>query len=279
MGIRLERKKPRSLLVSFIYQLSRLPLLSAAGKFRLFLDLEWVFERLCHEYSFKHYEPIDHPLRSWAADSLQFAGHSVLDLGCGTGELSFLIAQAARHVTGVDHDAHVIARARTRYQRENLEFVESDALAFLETCGRSFDTLVLSHVLEHLDDPRALLLRLHERFTRVYIEVPDFDRSYLNRCRLDLDLDLVYSDSDHIWEYDRRELAELLQRCGLETIRAEYVLGLQKVWCQTAGAGARNGETTIDVPLAAGSGDASSLRGKSLEGVAETDGTEQRVEG
>ncbi len=54
MGIRIERKKPRHLLASVLYRLLRAPV-SERTKFRLFLDLEWIFNRLSQEQSHKIY--------------------------------------------------------------------------------------------------------------------------------------------------------------------------------------------------------------------------------
>ena len=62
MGIQVPREKPRSLLLSLLYRLLKLPLPSKA-KFKLFLNLEWIFDRLSHEMSFRVYRADNHPVR------------------------------------------------------------------------------------------------------------------------------------------------------------------------------------------------------------------------
>ncbi|WP_293915092.1 class I SAM-dependent methyltransferase [Deinococcus sp.] len=51
----------------------------------------------------------------------------ILDLGCGTGELTAQIAQAAGHVHGIDASAQMIAGAQAKHVRDNLSFEVQDA--------------------------------------------------------------------------------------------------------------------------------------------------------
>ncbi|MSR61043.1 MAG: class I SAM-dependent methyltransferase [Planctomycetes bacterium] len=75
-----------------------------------------------------------------------------LDLGCGTGRN---LAHLGGHGVGIDHNAHSVAAARARgldaYTGE--EFARSPHA----TPGR-FDTLLVAHVLEHLQPAQALAL-------------------------------------------------------------------------------------------------------------------------
>jgi SAM-dependent methyltransferase len=74
-------------------------------------------------------------------------GLRVLELGCGTGRLAIPIAQAGKEVLGVDHDPHMLARARTAWARTSgplggtLELVEADLLTF--QVDRQFDLVIL----------------------------------------------------------------------------------------------------------------------------------------
>lgn len=77
------------------------------------------------------------------------AGLRVVDLACGTGEGTAVLAASASHVVGVDHDVAGIEAARARH--EGLEFVAAAAARFLETRGAEFDAIVL------LDAPNALV--------------------------------------------------------------------------------------------------------------------------
>ncbi len=235
MGLKLSRKKSRSALVTFIYRGQKLLPFSSKFKFKLFLNLEWMFNRLSHEMSFKYYSPSTHPVRQcskqFILDHLD-ENSNVLDLGCNQGDISNIIAEKVKRVVGIDYDKGAIDRAIKRYQRPNLEFQCGEASEYLQKSPERFDALILSHILEHLDDPKAFLNKFKGDFDSIYIELPDYEISYLNFYRRDLRLKLNYTDNDHITEFDRSDMRQLLDECGLEIIREEYRYGLIKIWCR-----------------------------------------------
>jgi SAM-dependent methyltransferase len=58
------------------------------------------------------------------------SGERVLDIGCGCGETSLMLAKAGAHVTGADISAPMLARAKHRAaetKTPNTEFIEADA--------------------------------------------------------------------------------------------------------------------------------------------------------
>lgn len=235
MGIKLNRKKSKLFILSFCYRIHKLIPLSNKKKFRLYLNLEWIFDRLAHEMSFKVYSPEMHPVRTKSKDFIlqKISSESVvLDLGCNLGDIAFIIAEKAKEVVGIDYNSTAIAEANRVYKRENLAFIYGEALEYLERREKKFDTLILSHILEHLDNPGEFLFKFKDYFEWIYIELPDFDKYYLNQYRVDQKLELVYSDSDHVTEFDRYELMELLEKCQIEIVRSEYIYGLQKLWCK-----------------------------------------------
>jgi SAM-dependent methyltransferase len=235
MGIKLSRQKPRNILTSVIYRVQKILPFSHRYKIKLFLDLEWIFERLTHEMSFKNYSPETHPIRQcskkFILDNLDETS-CVLDLGCNLGDISFIVAEKAKKVVGIDYNKTAIEIAKNRYQRQNLEFHHGEAFEFLKGSTEHFDVLILSHILEHLDNPQEFLDKYKSNFNTIYIELPDFERSYLNYYRNDLGVKLIYSDNDHISEFDRDELKTLLNNCKLEIINEEYRYGLIKLWCK-----------------------------------------------
>ena len=89
-------------------------------------------------------------------------GMSVLDLGCGAGDVSLLAARLvgpSGHVTGIDRDLVVIKKARERVRDEgrsaNVEFIHADLLTF--HADRSFDAVVGRYVLFFQADPVAAI--------------------------------------------------------------------------------------------------------------------------
>lgn len=99
---------------------------------------------------------------------------SVLEIGCGNGELLALLrAQTGCEVQGVDPSVVRQTKATT----SRVPIVKS--LDELEP-GKRFELVISSHALEHVVDPGAMLRVLAERVTDdglVYVEVPALELS------------------------------------------------------------------------------------------------------
>jgi len=86
------------------------------------------------------------------------APDSVLDLGCASGLLTnWLCRRGCKDVVGVDLSAPLIEVARKNVPAE---FVVDDAAHYVRTCGRKFDVVFMTDLLEHIEKPAVLdLLR------------------------------------------------------------------------------------------------------------------------
>ncbi len=85
----------------------------------------------------KYQSEMDHNLADSAEAALRLAdarpGERVLDIGCGAGVTSLMLADAVGpegHVTGVDVSQPMLALARSRVQTKNIEFIEADAALY-----------------------------------------------------------------------------------------------------------------------------------------------------
>jgi SAM-dependent methyltransferase len=102
----------------------------------------------------------------------------VLDLACGTGYGSRVLAEVAASVTGVDIDVGTIEAARTAFAEEpRMSFVASDATTYLRRCkAGDFDVLVCFEGLEHMEDLEAVtveLARLAGSDTKLIVSLPN----------------------------------------------------------------------------------------------------------
>ena len=113
-------------------------------------------------------EAADHGLRdpgvraAWRdllLDRLPPAPSRVADLGCGTGTLSLLLAEAGHTVDGVDYSPEMVRRAVAKAGgRDDVHFVVGDAAA-PPLAPAAYDVALCRHVLWALPDPAAALRR------------------------------------------------------------------------------------------------------------------------
>jgi len=87
------------------------------------------------------------------------ATRKVLDLACGTGYGSNILAGSAAVVAAVDISPVAIREARRRYTRENLSFSIADAYD-LPFDAENFDVVVANEMIEHVDDHDGLILEV-----------------------------------------------------------------------------------------------------------------------
>ena len=114
----------------------------------------------------------------WMADEAH--GSCVLDVGCSEGILEVLLARRGVAVTGVDIDSGAIDFARQLLAkesdevRERVKLVQGDFISTRPVTGL-FDTVVMGDLLDHVDDPGAMLDRGLEHLRpggRVVITAP-----------------------------------------------------------------------------------------------------------
>lgn len=75
---------------------------------------------------------------------------SVLEIGCGTGKNTVVLANIARQVDAVDFSQGMIEKAKEKVQAENVRFSMMDITQPWKFEDRSFDLIVCSLVLEHI---------------------------------------------------------------------------------------------------------------------------------
>jgi O-antigen biosynthesis protein len=85
------------------------------------------------------------------------AGKRVIDLGCGEGYGSAMLAATAATVVGIEIELGVVEHARGAYQRPNLEFLEGSVLDLDRIPPASIDVAVCFEVLEHVQEHEQLL--------------------------------------------------------------------------------------------------------------------------
>jgi len=157
-------------------------------------------------------------------------GERVLDLGCGYGAVAYSIASRVdAQVVGIDLNAEHIAMARARFGLPNLEFIHGDALE--ERPEGAFDVIVLSNLLEHIEQRVGFLRRLLGEVApaRWLIRVPLYNRDWRVPLRQELKLP-YFSDATHFTEYTVDSFEEELSQAGLSIRQLQVAWG--EIWAE-----------------------------------------------
>jgi len=153
----------------------------------------------------------------WIADLCSpYLGHDVMDVGAGHGAITELLAEG-RSVLATDLSDSCIAAMQQRFSAApNVEVRKAD-LRELDPAelGRSFDSVVLINVLEHIEDDAGTLADL-KRFLRpggrLVIYVPALNGLYGPWDR----------KVGHFRRYSKWRLREVVAAAGLELSELHY---------------------------------------------------------
>ncbi len=130
-------------------------------------------------------------------------GGRVLDLACGEGYGTAILAQKAEQVIGIDKDREAVERATSKYANASLRFQTGDCLQ-TKLESNSFDYIVSFETIEHLDSPTDFvreLKRLLKPEGLLFISSPD-KREYTEVNKI--------SNPHHLNELYHEEFKELL---------------------------------------------------------------------
>jgi SAM-dependent methyltransferase len=103
----------------------------------------------------------------WIAE--RCAGLKVVDMACGEGYGTEVLARRAREVTGVDANPEALEHARLKYTRPGVRFVRNMIELHAEPC----DAVVFLQTIEHVPDPEGVLRHFREMGDTVYVSTPN----------------------------------------------------------------------------------------------------------
>ena len=177
----------------------------------------------------------------------RFAGCRLVDVGCGTGNLTALAIGRGAAVTGIDPDVEMLALARETAPEADLLVGAVPALPFAPA---TFDLVMANFVVNHVGDPRAAVTDL-KRVCRpggvVAATIWPSELSAINKLWSDvveasgavaLAQQRLPADKD----FNRTEqgLHELLAGAGLEEVQTEtltwdFAIDAEDLWAGPSG--------------------------------------------
>ena len=155
------------------------------------------------------FEQLEQKLFQQAEKGGAAAGPAVLDIGCATGALLFALKQRGWRTLGVE------ISPSANYARKNGLEVSSLSLEKNHFPAESFDVILASHLIEHLNDP-ALLVRETFRLLKpgghFFVTTPNIDgfqaRLFKGGWRSAI--------FDHLYLFSKKTLKAMLLNAGFK---------------------------------------------------------------
>jgi cyclopropane fatty-acyl-phospholipid synthase-like methyltransferase len=157
----------------------------------------------------------------------------LLDIGAGTGLLSFFVAPYVEKITMLDNSPSMLER----FMEKQLEFgCETDVMeASIETASfdRTFDGVISSMTMHHIED-------LTQFFTKLYAIT--CEGGFIAVADLDTENGTFHSDNEGVFHFgfDRNALEAIAAQVGFTNISFETANVIEKpensfsVFCMTA---------------------------------------------
>lgn len=93
---------------------------------------------------------LDHQVMQATFSQLRFK--AILEIGCGTGKNTALLAQVGEQVQAVDFSEGMMALAKAKIKADNVTFTAADLTQPWPCADQSIDLIVCNLVLEHIAD-------------------------------------------------------------------------------------------------------------------------------
>jgi len=139
---------------------------------------------------------------------------SILDFGCGNGEMLEILKTVVPNVMGLEPDAGA------RDQAEKRGFKVVGSINDLLSTKLTFDVITLFHVIEHIYEPLKLLFEIKALLNpggKIIIETPNSQDVLITLYESNSFRDFTYW-SHHPYLYSNLSLGMLVESAGLELI-------------------------------------------------------------
>jgi SAM-dependent methyltransferase len=151
---------------------------------------------------------------------------AILEVGCGTGDYSLLLARGGYRVTGLDLSSKSIEAARAKASilgAPDVSFLVSDAEALSEVPANSVDGVISFSALRYVPGLKQALLAIRRVLKPGGVAVLDFPNRHCPWFRL---LKTRFGVERHIHDqhYSTREIVTLMRDAGFADVAAKRIL-------------------------------------------------------
>ncbi len=135
--------------------------------------------------------------------------HRIIEIGSGGGEFTYLLTKLGFEIQGIEPNEGYGQYSKTEYDLN----IHIGCIQSVHLNRKYYDVAILSHVLEHLDNPTDVLQQLNHSLTDqglLVIEVPNVEaicQSPNNTFH-----------TAHLFNFNLQTLSLLVQKCGFEII-------------------------------------------------------------
>ncbi len=133
----------------------------------------------------------------------------IIDIGCGSS-LSYnqQLADKIDFLDAIDIDQKIIDKCLKLNQYDNIHYNVLDITKKFPL--KHYDVAILSHILEHLDNPEDLLRRIRKITSKIIVRLPRYDDHWWYLVKKDLGL-FYYKSRDHRREYTIKSAIKLIE--------------------------------------------------------------------
>ena len=145
----------------------------------------------------------------------------VMDLGAGTGLLSYFIAPQVAKIIAVDNSPSMLEEFKNKASEFDSETEILAADISKDDLGRTFDGIISSMTIHHVEDTKALFSKLYAMLN---------DNGFIAIADLDTEDGSFHSDNTGVFHYgfEREILENIAKEAGFKEIKFDLASTINK---------------------------------------------------
>lgn len=193
---------------------------------KIAVRLHWIFRHLANAlasnaFGYEYLNSRSAIFQSQFLNKHIMEGDSVVDVACGTARfLPLVLNIRGVEYLGIDSSPKHISRNSANFPNSNFLIGNCLEVSIIPTC----DVIILSHFLEHLDNPLDFLNQIKNKCTKLIIEVPDFYSDPINLVSHKLS-GPWWTDRDHRREYSMESIVQLMVEANFNIVDKNFAGG------------------------------------------------------